>query len=1519
MKTFEEWLTQMAGFALLSSEKYALVFENAEVQAAAAVQSGSGAKAAELVKKLTPDEKIADAQLYAHVLLAMRQPTQQIKETSSLAATSAVSVLSAAPFEIVRRAKPSGIAAIVGLSIHFGRSSSQLVRMNEMELYMKTLSAPAEQSPRVFAVMLQQRIDDFNRHAEDSVKISDQRKTIAYLMALERLYERKTIEEIIQRYELKTLASFDEVVIEVQRLWEYRALHKESHKSAQATALRVAASEPSSMPGASTVEDHIVCYGCGEKGHRRNVCPRRSDRRGGRGGRGGGGVGRGGRGGGEGGRLTCDFCGRGGHDESMCYARRDASREAKARSARGASTTASNVSVSTLSTAESAPSTASLVPESSVTPSFVSSPPSRQSPNGDAKRLSRVAVQDASVVEAVVDTGAEVNATNRSELLSDVHESEVKIIGVGAASSSTLSGRIDADVVDGTDEVIGTFTIEGVRLISGAADAVILSPDALVESGVFREMPDFGNRRVVLGDGRIIPLERRDDRMYVVRLRVVTSKTVLVIKLDPLEHSRFGHFGVLSDGSTCDTCIVAKLRPRHFGRRTVDQLAKRPLDVVYVDLAGPLPLGLSGERYIVLFVDECSGFLFADAISRKGAFPESLRKFLCDVGRPKTLRSDNEVVLDSAAADDVLHGGNEGPLVEGVCREFRAIYTPQQMGMIERAIGTVGAAMRCVLAESGADEKFWPFALAHCVRAKNLLANEARADSPIPGEMMFAHTGKKRPHADLIHPFGCRAFVHVPAPLQGNKLQPRARVGVHLGVARDAKAFVVCCDDDGELVVSATVKFDERIFPWKAAHQRGSSIQHGPSAHGEDERGEAVVEARRPVVSIDVADGDDVPASGTVGAGGRPQNDSGGDASVFDLLFPEYNSDDEPPEASDPGNAGGSDVGSRPMSEDAPYRLRDRSDVRRPQRYRLNAAIVRARGSLLAPTTFRSIAARIDADLWYAAVDEHMRAHIEWETFEAVACVPPGKTVLNGTWVFVAKVAIDGKIVRRKARLCAQGLKSKMISGVDFDELYSSTIDASTLRMLVSSAASESIAIVVVDISNAYLYADLGAGREIYMWPPGGTTKFFPGAAALRIRKCIFGLPQSGREWASVLRTFLNSVQFNSAPDDPSLFVASPPADSGVRPDAIGVYVDDLTIKVRDVKKKKKFVDALNARFKTRSADVVDRLLGIDVNTLSDGASLHLSAISHIDSLTSIIDDHDLLLKHMGAESPITKAQTLAVYDEEETAAKAAANDEPWNSVSSERLFTYRSIVGKVAFLARMTRPDVSFVVSFLASRVSVEKKPWQPTSSAFAILYRLVSYLTLTREYGIVYPTDALASRFCNKTFAERPVHVCTDADWASDATNRRSWSGSMIFSHGRLVSWSSKKQSEVAKSSTHAEYVAFAEASDETRFRMITAERLGLYRPSIDPTPLFHVDSQAAMAWSQRECLSKRGKFLDVKYHMVKERLASNEIEVVWISTDDNVADFLTKPLDRARFGHHRDSVMCSLGEARRRVNQT
>jgi len=157
--------------------------------------------------------------------------------------------------------------------------------------------------------------------------------------------------------------------------------------------------------------------------------------------------------------------------------------------------------------------------------------------------------------------------------------------------------------------------------------------------------------------------------------------------------------------------------------------------------------------------------------------------------------------------------------------------------------------------------------------------------------------------------------------------------------------------------------------------------------------------------------------------------------------------------------------------------------------------------------------------------------------------------------------------------------------------------------------------------------------------------------------------------------------------------------------------------------------------------------------------------------------------------------------------------------------------------------------------------------------------------------------------------IRCAVDADHANDREDRKSISGHAIFLNsqqaGGAISWSSRKQSVVALSSTEAEYVASSEALSEIIFVRQLLSDMG--NPVLKSIPtIVEEDNQSCIAIAENPVNHSRTKHIDVKHHRIRDEVQKGTIQFVYVPTSEQTADILTKNLPKATFNKFRDRLL-------------
>ncbi|KAL6289760.1 hypothetical protein ACE6H2_007270 [Prunus campanulata] len=480
---------------------------------------------------------------------------------------------------------------------------------------------------------------------------------------------------------------------------------------------------------------------------------------------------------------------------------------------------------------------------------------------------------------------------------------------------------------------------------------------------------------------------------------------------------------------------------------------------------------------------------------------------------------------------------------------------------------------------------------------------------------------------------------------------------------------------------------------------------------------------------------------------------------------------------------------------------------------------------------------------WLQAMNDELTALHRTHTW---TLVPPhsAQNLVGSKWVFRIKQHADGSIERYKARLVAKGFNQ--LEGIDYTETFSPVAKPVTIRILLSIAVQNDWHISQLDVTNAFLHGHLT--EEVFMTQPPGFEDLQKPNYVCKLHRSLYGLKQAPRAWYEELHDALLSLGFQTSAADTSLFLK---IDSSAT--FILVYVDDIVITGNNPSYCTQLISQLGSQFAIKDLGPLHYFLGIEVHRTASG--LFLSQTKYTTDLLSKTD----MLDAKPFPSPAT------------TAKLASDSGELLSYPTS-----YRSIVGALQYLT-WTRPDISYSVNQVCQFLHA------PTTTHLTAVKRILRYLKATPDYGLpIHKGEPHLTAFC-------------DADWAGDPNDRRSTTGSCIFLGANLISWSAKKQTTVARSSTEAEYRALATTTADVLWICSLLKELHVF---LNHPPLFHCDNISAIALAANPIFHARTKHIEVDYHFIRHLVTSRAIAIQHLPSHSQLADIFTKGLPAERF---------------------
>lgn len=1001
---------------------------------------------------------------------------------------------------------------------------------------------------------------------------------------------------------------------------------------------------------------------------------------------------------------------------------------------------------------------------------------------------------------------------------------------------------------------------------------------------------------------------------------------------------------------TCEACILGKQHIHPIPRFSLTTTSQ-PLELVHSDLCGPLPrASLTGHRYILTFIDDFSRRSWVYFIASKGD------TFSCFQTFHKMTSNETSCALICLRTD---RGGEylSSNFINycekhGIQRHLTAAYTPQQNGVAERKNRHLCETMRTLIFGANLPTTLWEEA----VRTANYIGNRMPHRTLKSTTPLERYTSQK-PNLAHLRIFGCRSYVHVK---NRDKLQPKSISTVFVGYDDQSKAYRCYDPTRHKILISRDVEFDEdilglatlsssptsdydilnefvntnlhfpptaptspislespshtsslpysitpysqtgKLFPSKHATPLKDPHNSNPLTAIDPPSPNSKVSSLAPTVSQPATHSPDITSSGQsrlLASPEIPRSPTSGPTRLASgvpqiLPSPIRASSNQQPTPNSPSNLLPGFGLHSPPSTPEPTPLQPTSlhiplsnvsqhPPRRSTRFRKQSIKLDDYILAVTPENFDLCLTESSPDLisdninfkqatthpgWVAAMRDELNSIYQNETWDLVP-LPPGKKPISSKWVYKTKPALPGAAPRLKARLVARGFEQRQ--GIDFDEVFAPVVKWSTIRTLTARAAQLRQPIHHLDIKTAFLYGNLE--EEVYMQQPEGFIK--PGTEHLvcKLKKALYGLRQSPRAWYERIYQYLLSKGFKRSCSDQNMFSKG----KGLNKILLVIYVDDLFItggKHKDIRWLKR---ELNKEFDITDLGLVTRYLGVEFKGLPNGIFLNQTEFA-----LQLLRDTGMT-DCKSAHIPLPPGLQLSTD----------MSSPPTNSTD------YCQIVGKLIFLTT-TRPDIAFAVGLVSRFMS------NPQQAHLTVVYHILRYIKKTATYGLLYSHNNTA-----------PAQGFTDADWAACSETRRSTSGYCFLLAGSAITWQSKRQPTVAKSSTESEYISLSIGASEAVWlrRLLTeldfpsdtsSSSESPPHPTIDTIPPLSIycDNQSALKLAKNPVFHARTKHIEVHFHFIREYVLRGDIHLHYIPTDSQPADIFTKPLSRPKFERHR-----------------
>jgi hypothetical protein len=456
-----------------------------------------------------------------------------------------------------------------------------------------------------------------------------------------------------------------------------------------------------------------------------------------------------------------------------------------------------------------------------------------------------------------------------------------------------------------------------------------------------------------------------------------------------------------------------------------------------------------------------------------------------------------------------------------------------------------------------------------------------------------------------------------------------------------------------------------------------------------------------------------------------------------------------------------------------------------------------------AQPTLREALSGPDGAEWQAAVDYEI-GQLEKLNPWKIVDYPLYTNIILCHFILATKRGPDGEKLTLQACLVANGQRQK--HRLDYSETFVPTTNMTTIRTILAIATHHNWEIHQMDIKSAYLNVELK--DTIYMRALPGYLKVQDEGKVLLLLHSIYSLKQACFEWSEELEKFFLDAGYMCSQVNQAVHFRHITEEHTV----ITVSVDDMAVTSKHIDC---FKVRLHERFKISNLGELIWLLGLKVKHDCTNCTIMLSQKAYVETILEHFNLQDAKPTYI----PITAGASLSTDQSPSTHSETQDMEK----------VPYQHGIGSLMYAATSTHPDIAFPVTILLQFMH------NPRHTHWEVVKDVIQYLKGTAEFKLTL----------GGTSAGLEAYV--DADWASQP-HRHLMSGYTILLHSSPVTWSARKQSIIALSTTEVEYIALTAITREVLYvQALIAE---LYEHIISPLPLY-CNNQGAIA------LASNGKF--------------------------------------------------------------
>jgi hypothetical protein len=527
------------------------------------------------------------------------------------------------------------------------------------------------------------------------------------------------------------------------------------------------------------------------------------------------------------------------------------------------------------------------------------------------------------------------------------------------------------------------------------------------------------------------------------------------------------------------------------------------------------------------------------------------------------------------------------------------------------------------------------------------------------------------------------------------------------------------------------------------------------------------------------------------------------------------------------------------------------------------------------PKSIRDALVGNDAEKWKDAICQEFK---QMEDMGVLQAAPQKGRALKSKMVL--KVSFDNRFsLKYKARWVILGFMQKF--GVDYKETFSPTTHITTVFILLMTAAQLGLYLSEFDIGGAFLEGLNDV--ELYVYLPKDVTpdSMFP--LRYRVIKSLYGEKQAPKIWNDFFNGVLTSkMSFRRCPIDPCLYIRNYGENEYVM---VSIHVDDGLVVATSTNLLDEFYKELRSHVKKLTIyEDVQKFLGMELTR--DTVTRNCVNLSQNAYISDKFDDLQSYLEasfghHFRDNSGLQKWKKSRLDYRIPMSSKFNLRlTQPDESNPS-----LLPVVGTLRYLADRTRPDILLAVGEASSGGAVH-----PSKDHVSVVKQCVDYILATKEHSLKFERSSTGLQLFG---------YC-DASYVTTG-NCKSRLGGCLFlnaNSGAFCSFS-KTDTTVSHSSTEAELKAL----DELLKQLIKVTEILMFlgiKLSPEPIPVL-IDNKSAIELSNTLKSGNKVGYINVRMEFIRELINLRMIKLVYVPTELNVADVLTKPLSHETFERH------------------